>query len=212
MLSSGQAGLSMQVATVLVPMAAYFFMLGVLNSRSIPQLIRSRTEFFCLTVAFAPAFCMPVLACLGASSWTVVAMLGTMMAGAALLMPSRGSWVICNISSADALDATERALRAMGRSVTRRKHKLLLDGAGVAVSFAPLPLLRNVAVTVTGDGEPLGESFERNLAQELGGVRAGVSPVASALVMIAIAMMVAPLALFADQMPEMVRLLTDLVK
>ena len=214
MLGIEQASLLVQVAAVLVPVALYFFLLGLLNSRSAPQLVRGRTDFICLIAAFAPIFCVPVLRCFGASAWTVVAVLGALVATAALLGPPRtGNWVIYNIAMPEAVRAAERTLQAMGTTFTRRGRQLLLEGMDAKLNFTSLPLLRNVSIAAEGDDAPkLQKDFELRLGEQLSAVRAGTTAMASAFLMISTAMLVAPLGLFADRVPEMVRLLSDLVK
>ena len=214
MLGIEQTGLLVQVAAVVVPVAVYFFLLGLLNSRSAPQLVRGRTDFICLIAAFSPIFCVPVLRCFGASAWAMVGVLGALVATAAVLAPARtGNWAIYNIALPEAVRAAERALQAMGSQFTRRGRQLVLEGMDARLNFTSLPLLRNVSVTAEGDDAPkLQKDFEYRLSEQLTAIRTGATAMASAFLMISTAMLVAPLALFADRVPEMVRLLTDLVK
>lgn len=214
MLGIGQMSLLVQVAAVVVPVALYFFLLGLLNSRSAPQLVRGRTDFICLIAAFSPIFCVPVLRCFGASAWAMVGVLGALVATAAVLAPARtGNWAIYNIALPEAVRAAERALQAMGSQFTRRGRQLVLEGMDARLNFSSLPLLRNVSVTAEGDDAPkLQKDFEHRLSEQLTVIRTGATAMASAFLMISTAMLVAPLALFADRVPEMVRLLTDLVK
>ena len=214
MLGIGQMSLLVQVAAVVVPVALYFFLLGLLNSRSAPQLVRGRTDFICLIAAFSPIFCVPVLRCFGASAWAVVGVLGVLVATAALLGPARaGNWVIYNIALPDAVRAAERALQAMGLTFGRSGRQIVLEGMDAKVSFTSLPVLRNVSLTAEGeDAAWLQKDFEHRLGEQLNTVHAGATAMASAFLMVSTAMLVAPMALFADRVPEMVRLLTDLVK
>ena len=213
MLGIGQMSLLVQVAAVVVPVALYFFLLGLLNSRSAPQLVRGRTDFICLIAAFSPVFCVPVLRCFGVSAWAVVGVLGAMVATAALLGPARAGWVIYNIALPEAVRAAERALQAMGLPFARSGRQIVLEGMDARVSFTSLPVLRNVSLTAEGeDAAWLQKDFEYRLGEQLNTVHAGATAMASAFLMISTAMLVAPMALFADRAPEMVRLLTDLVK
>ncbi|MGB2822184.1 MAG: hypothetical protein WBF17_14465, partial [Phycisphaerae bacterium] len=54
-------GVSLRIATVVVPVALYFLVLGLLNSRPRPQLLRGRRDFALLIVALSPLFVLPVL-------------------------------------------------------------------------------------------------------------------------------------------------------
>ena len=53
MLGLEQYGLPLQVAAVVIPAAVYFLLLGLLNSQRTPQLLRSRTDFILLILAFS---------------------------------------------------------------------------------------------------------------------------------------------------------------
>ena len=54
--------------------------------------------------------------------------------------------------------------------------------------------------------------FEAELGGRLRRVQVEASPMAVSFVLVATAMIVAPLSLMADRMPEMVRLLTDMIR
>ncbi|KPK79221.1 MAG: hypothetical protein AMJ81_13630 [Phycisphaerae bacterium SM23_33] len=214
MIGIEQLSLSAQVAVVVAPVAVYFFLLGLLNSQPRPQLVSGRTDFILLNAAFLPVFCVPVLNYLAASAWAMPAVLGGLLAATTLMAPRRyGSWVIYNISLPDALRAAERALQAMGEPSQRRGRALVLAHRDIRLRLACLPLLRNVSISVDGsDLKAFGKAFEGLFGAELVAVPAGTTPMAVTFLLIGIAMLVAPLGLFADRVPEMVRLITDLVK
>ncbi len=214
MLGIEQLDLSVQVAAVLVPAAVYFLLLGLLNSQRAPQLLRARSDFILLVAAFFPIFCVPVLSYLGATAWTVLIVVGLGLAAATLLAPSRrGSWVIYNIALPEALRAAERALQAMGEPFTRTGRRLRLGRRKLSLRFTALPMLRNVSIAA--DGQVLRHfqrDFEAQLGGQLAGIRAGATPMGATFLLLATAMLVAPLALVANRMPEMVRILTDLIR
>lgn len=214
MIGIEQLGLTVQVAVVVAPVAVYFFLLGLLNSQPRPQVVSGRTDFILLNAAFFPVFCVPVMGYFAASTEAVLAVLGGLLAAAVLVAPRRfGSWVIYNISLPDALRAAERALKAMGEPFDRRGRTLVLPRRAVRLHLASVPLLRNVSISADGaELKRFGKTFERLVGAELGAVPAGASPMAVTFLLIGTAMLVAPLGLFADRMPEMVRLITDLVK
>jgi len=192
----------------------YFFMLGLLNSRPRPQLLSGRTDFILLTAAMLPVFFGPVLGYLGVSVWGLLAAAGVMLAGAAVLAPPRaGSWVIYNASASEALRASERALRTAGEPFLRQGRKLVVAGGDAALRLRSVPLLRNVSVCAEGACPPgLTRRFAAALGEELGRIHTRPSRMAVTFLLLATAMMVAPLGLFADRMPELVRILTDLVR
>jgi hypothetical protein len=209
-----QATLTIMVSAVALPAALYFLLIGVLNSRTTPQLVRGRTDFICLTVAFSPMFALPLLQAVGASAISVVVVLGAIVAAtAALAPPRRGNWVIYNTALDDAMASAEQALSEMDRPFRRDGRRLRLTDGDLTVRLSSIPLLRNVSIQLEGPAdEGFSGRFEARLADRLGAVPAGATPMASAFLMIATALLAAPLALAADRMPEMVRLLTDLVR
>jgi len=213
-ISSEQLGLAVQAAVVMAPVAVYFFLLGLLNSQRCPQLLSGRADFFLLTAAKLPIFCLPVLMHLGASFGALVLAIAAMATAAALLAPARsGQWGVYNISAGEALRAAERALGLMGEPFRRDGRKLECPRAGVTLRLRPLALLRNVTFSAVGDdSRGFSGRFQARLSSELQQVPTTVSPMASAFLLLATALMVAPLGLFADRMPEVVRILTDLVR
>jgi hypothetical protein len=214
MIGSDQLGLSIQAAVVLAPVAVYFFLLGLLNSQRCPQLLSARADFFLLTAAMLPIFCLPVLLSVGASVWTLLVAIAAMLAAAAVLAPPRsGQWVVYNISAAEALRAAESALRAMGEPFHREGRDLICPSAGVSLRLRPMGLLRNVTFAAGGEGAArFAGRFEPLLSRELERVETTGRAMASTFLLLATAMLVAPLGLFADRMPEIVRIITDLVK
>ena len=204
----------MQAAVVLAPVAVYFFLLGLLNSQRCPQLLSARSDFFLLTAAMLPVFCLPVMLNVGASMWALLAALAAIAATAALLAPARaGQWVVYNISADEARRVAEGALRTMGEPFRRDGRQLVCPAAGVSLRIRPLALLRNVTFSTSGDGAAeFARRFEVVLSEELGRVETTASPMAATFLLLATAMMVAPLGLFADRMPEIVRIITDLVR
>jgi hypothetical protein len=209
-----QYGLPVQVAAVVIPAAVYFLLLGLLNSQRTPQLLRSRTDFILLILAFSPLFFMPLLISLGAASWTFVVVLALVALGTMYMAPSaKGHWVIYNITLPEVLRCAERALRGLDISFRREGRRLILDGRDVTVSFGTLPLLRNVSITAEGAGlAGFDAAFADALGRQLGSVQAETTPMAAAFLLISVVMLVTPLSFVAERMPDMVRLIGDLLK
>jgi len=213
MIGSEQLSLSVQAATVMAPVAVYFLLLGLLNSRPRPQLLTARSDFILLNVAVLPIFCLPVLSFVGASAWTLPAAAGAILAVAAFLAPRAGQWVVYNISMPEALRAAERALRAMGLAYRREGRALVCPDASLRLRLRAVTLLRNVSLSAEGDGAArCARQFHDHLAVELARVSAGTSPMAATFLLLATTLIVTPLGLFADRMPEIVRIITDLVR
>lgn len=187
-----------RVATIVVPVALYFFLLGLLNTRTRPQLLTGRQDFALLTIALSPLILSPLMALLGGGSAGLAGSIGVLATTAFLLRPRGHSWVMYNLSLPHARKAAEEALQRAG-----------LDAEGLDISS--VPVLRNVSLRLDGISDNQAMGFERNLASSLQTVSAEPLPAAVGLLLVATAMLVAPLALMAQQMPQIVRLLTDLL-
>ena len=213
MLGSEQLSLAVQVAAVIAPVAVYFLLLGLLNSQPNPQIISARSDFILLNAAFFPVFCVPVLSYFTPSVWTLLVVAGVLLASVLLLAPRRrGNWVVYNITLPATVRAGQRALNLMGESFVRRGRRLLLNRIDVTLRFTSMPLLRNVSISTEGaDAAEFSRKFEKLLASQLATVPTTATPMAVTFLLIATVMLIAPLGLLADRMPEMVRLVTNLI-
>jgi len=207
-----QLSITIRIATVVVPVAVYFLILGLLNSRRHPQLLSGRQDFAVLLVAMSPLVVLPVLSIVGPSLPAVLCIVGALAAGIFLLAPRTGNWVIYNIPADGALRAVEQALRSLGMKAHQQQDGLIrIPQEDATIQIGGFRLLRNVSIRLRGGSDGLADRFDKALASVLGGVRAETSPTAVALLLVATAMLVAPLALMARHAPEIVRLLTDLL-
>ena len=210
MMASGDLDISIRVATVVVPPAMYFLILGLLNTRRTPQILAGRLDFALLITAMAPLFVLPVLHMLGISQASIVAACGVVACGILVLAPRGRTWVVYNASSQEADRAVAEALRAGGYSWKKTGSTFNISDGRETISLTPFPLLRNVSVQFDGCDEA-GARFGRELARALADVPAEPQASAVALLVVAMTMMVAPLAMMANQAGEIVRLVTDLL-
>jgi len=123
--------------------------------------------------------------------------------------PETGSYLMNK-----ALRCVGRALDLAGFRYSRREDRFYLEG-GPNIHLASFPILRNVSVHISPTDKCRRAAlrrFEAELARTIGAVEVTASPMAVSFVLVATAMIVAPLILLADHVPEMVRILTDLVK
>ena len=199
-----------QIAAVVAPVALYFLVLGLLNSRPHPQLLTGRLDFAILTIAICPLFLLPLWSWLGFSIWFALAGGLIVGAGALLLAPRGRSWVIYNVRAAEARAAVAGALRRMGLEV--RDSEGLFDLGAARVQVGAFPPLRNATVRLHGGDRELAGRFERALWDVLRSCEVQTSPMAVSLLLVAATMLVAPLAMMAHRVPEIVRLLSDLLR
>jgi hypothetical protein len=80
------------------------------------------------------------------------------------------------------------------------------------VCLSRFNFLRNVSVRLEGGSDEFAAQFSQALAGGMARMSAQTSPMAVGLLLVATGMLVAPLALVANHVPEVVRVLTDLVK
>jgi len=215
MLGSWQLKLSLQIATVAIPVALYFLILGLLNSQRKPQILSERLDLSLLLAAFSPLYLTPLLRWIGAPPVGVFITVAIMIGGIALAAPgAKRGWVVYNISTKKLLQSLSRSLRRANLPFERRGDEFLLE-MGPRIRISPFPLLRNVSIAIEGVDEahrPAVQRFEAELRRGLGQVEVTASPMAASFVLIATAMIVVPLVFMAGRMPEMVRLLTDMVR
>jgi hypothetical protein len=203
----------LQIGLVAVPVALYFLVLGLLNSQRRPQMLSGRLDFALLMAALAPMGVVPLLNWIGVNIFTLAgAIVAVACAVVALAPRGRASWVIYNIDRARALRCLERALDAAQLSFQRAGDRLELAG-GACINFSTFPLLRNVTIHIHSgrlDRNTL-QRLESELAGRISRLEVIASPMAVSFVLVSTAMIVAPLTLLANRVPELVRLLTDLM-
>lgn len=201
--------LAVQIALVAVPVAVYFGVLGVLNSRPNPQLLTSRQDLALLLGALAPLLLSPAAQLLGQVGWLWVLGLAAVAIAAAMLFSTPCKWVIYNISAPRARQMVIDVLEQAGFSVDVQGDLLDL-GQGRSVLLSEFALLRNVSVQAKGLDRPGTSRLRDALAARLEAVATPTHPMASAMLLVAAFMLCAPLALVARQAPQLVRLITGL--
>ena len=204
---------SLRIATVVVPVAIYFLVLGLLNSRRHPQLLTSRQDFVLLVAAMSPLVIIPALSILSSAVLAIGIVVGVGAAAVALFAGKQStSWVIYNLSHAQAVSILERALDRQGLGFTPTAGGLDLPGEKAFVEVKSFPLLRNVSINLRGGNAELAGQISGQVAAVLARTPAQTSPMAVTLLLVATAMMVAPLAMVVQRAPELVRVLSDLLK
>lgn len=205
-----QTILPVSIISVIVPIALYFLVLGLLNSRSRPQLLRSTEDALLLMGSMALVFVPLVIQRIGASATVVVAACIAVAAVAWLLVAKPAAWIVYNSSRQAVRAAITKALTRIGcRHRCNGELIDLLDGGHM--SLRHVPLLRNTSVRLTGGSRQFVRQFEQAFSEALNAERTEPNPAASACVLIATAMLIVPLALAAHQADEIVRLITGLL-
>jgi len=240
MLGFEQLTFTLRLTAIVLPVALYFLVLGLLNSRKHPQLLTSRQDFALLMTTMSPLVLVPVLGLLH-GGWGV-GLAAVLLGGLGVLLltdPRGGPWVIYNLSSDQAFDVTQRCLTRLGvtaiRTATGMEFVEPTDAADranhtdtriahtagaaagnvagpkrVVLDIRPFPLLRNVSLRLRNASPPFAIRFREELSRQLAAMEAPTTPMAMSLLIVATAMMIAPLTMVVQKAPELVRLLTDL--
>ncbi len=211
MLGSFKLELSLQIGLVAVPVALYFLVLGLLNSQRRPQILHGRLDFALLAAAIAPMAAVPVLNWIGVNLITIAAAIAVVVLAVLALGPAkRKCWVIYNIDKAGAIRCLDRALRLANIPFEARGDRFDL-GDGATIDVSGFPLLRNVTIRINSKTDLPATtiaSLESELARRLAHLEVAVSPMAVSFVLVSTAMIVAPLILLSQRVPELVRLLS----
>lgn len=211
LLGMEQIETSLRIATAVAPVALYFLLLGLLNTRRHPQMLSGRQDSALLALALSPLAIAPVVHWLGGGLHTALAC-GAVLAGGVWLLSPRGrTWVIYNLPASNARRAAQHILQAMGVTTSLTDTGLRFEESDGAVDILHFPVLRNVTFRLSGGNDALWQEFEARLHARLKHVETDPSPMAVTLLLVATAMIVAPLALVVHHGPEIVRLLTDLL-
>ena len=210
-ISSQQFGYSIKLIMILAPIALYFLMLGLLNTRKCPQLLTGRQDFALLSVALSPIALGLAVQYLGVSTWVLLATASLIAVAIALLAPKTGNFVIYNLPMLQGRKILINELQKMGYSVSQTANYLDINSGQGRIEISNFPLLRNISFKLTGLNRAAWEKFESRLEKKISSIEAEPSPAAVSLLLTATAMIVAPAALLIQNTPEIVRLLSDLI-
>ena len=216
MIGFGDLAVSFRVTLVVLPVAFYFLVLGLLNSRKNPQLLSGRFDWCLLAGAFSPIFILPAVEYFGGSLAAAAACVGILSVCVIALAPRGRTWVIYNLHPRRAFRMIAQCLDKMNLAYRMERGVFHLEG-GLIVQVRVFPLLRNVSISMRGsrarDGDDeLAHRFEKMLCRSLASESVETSPATVALLLVATAMMVLPLTLMASQAGQIARILGDLLK
>lgn len=205
--------LAVQLATMVAPVAVYFLILGLLNTRRHPQILSARQDFAILFVAICPLFVVPVLAAVGITPLSVSVAAALVAGGIFLLAPRGHNWVVYNATDAEVRRALRHALRRMDVAFEPMgPARIDLPQRQAALQISHFALLRNVTVRLEDGDEQLARSLQAHLHQNLCRLEPEAHSMAVVMLLVATAMLVAPMTFMAQHgVPQLVRLLTGLL-
>jgi len=216
---------ALKVAIVMAPVAAYFLVLGIVNSQATPRLVSARADFLTLTGIFLPTMAWPVVATLSGGLWWLGLLLLT--AGAfcvrALLPARTGNWVVYNASVDLIHDAVQRSLRRLGWEFQRDRNAYEIKSPPFTITVVGIGLLNagNVhlvprgpdghAADLLADTDKFNETFAKALSETLSTYRLLPSPAGLVMVLVGATMMIVPVSMMSRHMSDIVRAITDLL-
>ena len=203
---------SLRITVVVLPVAFYFLVLGLLNSRRHPQLLAARWDFALLVGAFCPLFVLPLAQCLAPWPIAALAAAAALVACVVALAPRGPAWVIYNLHPQQIHGVIARALRRLGIEFQAHGGIFYSRRGRRLVQVKAFPLLRNASVRLGPCSRQQAAGFERALGQTLATEPAQTSPATAALLLVAMAMMVVPVTLVASRAGEIARIIADLIK
>ncbi len=211
MTSIADIAISTRVVTLTVPVAVYFLILGSLNTRRRPQMLTGRADFALLIAALSPLVFLPITKSLGGSPLAGLAVAVCLAAAILVLSPAGRSWVIYNISLHTARDTVAAALRGMGMDFARSAEGFTVQAAQATITVEGFWLLRNATIRLQGGDRRFAKAFQAALGSRLAILECQTSPMAVSMLLVAMVMLAVPLALMAQDTPQIVRILTDLL-
>jgi hypothetical protein len=212
MLGSEQLATALRFGTVVVPLAMYFFVLGYLNTRSRPQCLTGRQDSALLVITLSPLALLPLVQFLGGGLLGLAVAAGLLGGAIWLLAPKTSSWVIYNLSPSQGRDLLLTICRQIDPAAELADHHTLrLPGRKATLDLSVFPVLRNLTVRLDAGDQTIAAELDSRLAARLGTIQTEPVPMAVTLLLLATAMLVAPLAVIAPHSQEIVRILTDLL-
>jgi len=207
-----QFEISMRIVTIVAPVAMYFMLLGLLNTRRNPQLLTGLQDFAMMTVVMSPLALQPVVYYLGSGLGVILASAAVLVGGVFLLAPRGRSWVIYNLPLKRTQAIVLDSLEAIGLpSQATPAGVELPQGLGL-VQFDSFPFLRNCSLRLVDGQAEIWNDFEVALARRLSEVEVEATPLAVTLLLLATGMIVAPMVLMINHAPQIVRILSDLLQ
>jgi len=172
-------------------------------------MLTGRLDFSLLMLALCPGFVLPMLESFGLTVYGAAVGMLVVAAGLWLFGPGGRNWVVYNLPPGQAHRVVLSAMDAMGWRYHRDTDGYRVEEHDVTVRVSGFWILHNVSVHLSGGSQALCRRFARELSAVVSRTSARTHAMAVAMLLVATVMLVAPLALFAHRVPEIVRLLAD---
>ena len=200
--------MSFSLAQIIVPVATYFLILGLLNCRRRPQMLTGLEDAFVLCGAMSMFFWPAMTAWLGGKVFMMV-FAGVLVSGEGVYLRYRPrSWVVYNLPVPQARRLVLEVLTELGWAFDDTSEDILLPG-DQRISVEGFAALRNATVRLHGAPPEHSQVFAAMLAGRLARAESQVSVMASMMVVVAVCMLAAVATAVAPHGPEIVRQITE---
>jgi len=200
--------MSFSLTQVALPVATYFLILGVLNTRKRPQMLTGLEDTFALCGAMSMFFWPVAIAWLGGIVFWGILLVAVLASIGVFMTYHPRSWVIYNLPVDQARRIVLEALRDLGWAFEDTGTEIHL-AHGQSISFDGFAMLRNVTVRLHAAPHAHGKVFASALSERLKSVHAERSIPASVMLAIALGVLVVLAGVMAPHGPEIVRQITE---
>jgi hypothetical protein len=208
-LTIGNIMIPVSLMAVFLPLAVYFLILGLLNSRSRPQVLTGAEDGLILIGAMSALFWPTVVVNFGIPILAAVLAGSVVIAGLAMVWHRPRTWVIYNLPETQVERLWNSLLESLGATPGQRTGEWeLADGA--TVTLDRFPLFRNVSIRLRGADEALRSRLEKAILARMTTTTTDTSPAAMMLLLLAVIMLAWPLMVMAPQADEIARRIAEL--
>lgn len=208
LLSARDILMSFSLTQIVLPVATYFLILGVLNTRKRPQMLTGLEDTVALCGAMSMFFWPVAIAWLGGQVFWGIILVAVLVSIGVFMTYRPRSWVIYNLPADQARQIVLDVLTDLGWAFEDTGSEIRL-AHGESISFDGFAILRNVTIRLHGAPDSHGKVFASALSAKLGTIPAERSIPASVMLAVALAALVVLAGVLAPHGPEIVRQITE---
>jgi hypothetical protein len=207
-LTIGNIMIPVSLMAVLLPLAVYFLILGLLNSRSRPQVLTGAEDGLILIGAMSALFWPTIVVNFGIPLLAAVLAGSIVIAGVIMRWLCPRTWVIYNLPENQVERLWDSLMDAVGASPTQCDGEWELPD-GAIVTLDRFPLFRNVSIHLRGGDETVRRQLGRTILDRMAATTTDTAPAAMMLLLLAVIMLAWPLMAMAPQADEIARRLAE---
>ncbi len=210
---TGEVVLILKIAMNVAPVAVYFIILGLVNSRSHVHVVTARHDWLNLAIVFFPILIWPAL-WLANVGWIVSAVLA-LVAGVAIIVIAgpgkRSGWVIYNCDRHRVMTELTTCLNHLNLDYRCHGYAISIVGHDAGLKLTEFKLLKNVTVGITGRDRQFARKLGIELQSRLSTVTAD-PPLSAACILVAgVTLLIVPLSMMVNHIDSFVKVFTNLI-